>query len=253
MNIGVCVKVVADYELPADKFELENNRIANKYKEMIGLYDECAIEVALKLKSQTESKLYVISYARPEHIGALKKGLSMGADALVVINATSDDPFLTAQNLANAIKRFDIDIVLFGRVSSDLEREIVPPLTAAILENVYLPYVTIIDKDDSKDTFICNQLLEDKILSLKVRGKFVASVTDAPINLPRIPNLKEIMKSKSKPIHTENEEKVIPFDWGKEIEVFIPHYEYVNEILPSEDLSQVAALLLENLKKEHFL
>lgn len=254
MNIGVCVKVVSDYELPADKFKLDNNRIAdNNYKAMVGLYDEHAIETALKLKYETGSKLYVISYDKQDHIPVLKKGLAMGADELILIEGSNDDPFLTAYNLADIIKDYNIEIALFGRVSSDLEREMVSPLVAAILDKVYLPYVISITKSEEKNTFVCNQQLDDKNLFLIVNDTFIASITDAPINLPRIPNLKEIMKSKTKPIHIVNERKIDNFDWANEIAVEIPHYEYVNETLPNEDLSETAALLIENLKKEHYL
>ena len=253
MNIGVCIKVVPDYEIPADKFQLENNRISGEYKEVIGLYDEHAIEVALQLRSNTNAKLYVISYGKEEQLLPLKKALSMGADELVLINAGTDDPFHTAYNLANAIKKYDIDLTVLGGVSSDLEREMVPSLVAGILEWNYLPSIISISKDDDNDSFLCAQQLEDKNLLLRLRGKFVASITDAPCNLPRIPNLREIMKSKKKPIHTENEYNADQFEWAQEISVEIPHYEYINETLPNDDLSDTAELLIENLKKEHYL
>ncbi len=253
MNIGVCVKVVYDYETPAEKFHLGNNRMHGDYKEVLGLYDEHAIEVALQLKSNMNAKLYAISYAKSDKVSVLKKALSMGSDELIVINGEKDDPFQTAYNLVNAINKYDIGLVVFGRMSSDLEREMVPPLSAAMLNCRYLPYVISITKDENNDRFTCIQQLEDKNLTLSLGGKFVASITDAPCNLPRIPNLKEIMKSKSKPIHIEDEVNFTSFDWAREMDVKIPTYEYVNEMLPNEDLNVTAKLLIDNLKKEHYL
>lgn len=253
MNIGVCIKVVPDYEVPLDKFKLENNRMLGEYKDVIGLYDEHAIEVALQLKSSINAKLYAISYGQEKHIPVLKKALSMGADELVVVRASTDDPFQTAYNLAKVISMYNIDLILLGRVSSDLEREMVPGFVAGILNWVYLPYTISISQDSSNSCFICTQQLENKSLVSCVKEKFVASVTDAPCNLPRIPSLKEIMKSKSKPIHVIEEEQPPPFEWAQEISVTIPKYEYVNETLPNEDLSFTAKLLIENLKKEHYI
>jgi len=253
MNIAVCIKAVPDYEIPADKFKLENNRIGGEYKELIGLYDEHAIEVALQLKSKTGAKLYAISYGREEQLLPLKKALSMGADELVLIKGSGDDPYITAHNLAIAIKKYDIDIALSGRVSSDLEREMVPPLLAAMLDWTYLPFIVSVSKESDDDSLLCEQQLEDKNLLLKVKGNFIASITNAPSNLPRIPSLREIIKSKKKPIHIEEESKEGEFGWAEEVAVKIPHYEYVNEILPNDDLSSTAKLLLEKLKEEHYL
>lgn len=253
VNIGVCIKVVPDYEIPAEKFCLQNNRMSGDYKDVIGLYDEHALEVGLQLKEKLGSKLYAISYAKKEHIPTLRKALAMGADELVVIESSTDDPFQTAYNLARIIKKYNIDVVLLGRVSSDLEREMVPSLLAGMLERVYLPYIISISSDDGGKSFLCIQQLEDKSLFLKVKGSFVASITDAPCNLPRIPNLREIMKSKSKPVVVEPEDGSYRYDWAREISAKIPKYEYVNEMLPNDDLSLTAKLLLEKLRKEHYL
>ncbi len=253
INIGVCIKVVPDYEVSAEKFYLQNNRMSGDYKNVIGLYDEHALEVGLQLKAKLESKLYAISYTKKEYISTLKKALSMGADELIVIESSNDDPFQTAYNLANVIKKYNIEVALLGRVSSDLEREMVPSLLAAMLGRIYLPYIISISSDNGENSFLCIQQLDDKNLFLRIKENFIASITDAPCNLPRIPNLKESMKSKAKPVITEIESKTDQFNWAKEIFVKIPKYEYVNEILPNEDLSLTAKLLLENLKKEHCL
>lgn len=253
MNIGVCIKAVYDYEIPADKFHLVNNRMFGEYKEVIGLYDEHAIEVALQLKSNIDAKLYAISYGKAQQIPILKKALSMGADELILIEASSDEPFKTAHNLTRIIKQYSIDLVILGRVSSDLEREAVPPLVAGMLGWVYLPYIVAISKDSLDNTFLCTQQLDDKNLILRISDNFVVSITDAPCNLPRIPNLKEIMKSKNKPIKIEPDDIIEQSICSPEIQVRIPTYEYVNEMLPNENLSYTAKILLENLKKEHYL
>jgi electron transfer flavoprotein beta subunit len=253
MNIGVCIKVVPDYEISLEKFQLENNRMSGEYKDVIGLYDEHAIEVALQLKSSVNGKLYAISYGQEKHLPALKKALSMGADELILIRASVDDPIQTAYNLVKAVDAFNIDLVLLGRVSSDLEREMVPGFVAGILNWAYLPYTISIFPDNENNCFLCTQQLDNKSLVLCVKEKFVASITDAPCNLPRIPNLKEIMKSKAKPIHIMEEEQTTPFEWAQEVLVTIPKYEYINETLPNDDLDFTAKLLIENLKKEHYI
>lgn len=252
MNIGVCVKIVPDYEIPADKFQLKDGRITGEYNELVGLYDEHAVEVALQLRSKGEDKVYIISYGREDQMPALRKALSMGADEVILIKASTDDPFVTANNLANVVKKYDVDAVILGRVSSDLEREMVPPILAGILNRPYLPYTISVSKTDD-GSFLCEQQLDDRNLVLRVKNSFVASVTDAPCNLPRIPNLKEIMRSKKKPVHFEEEIPTDKFEWADEISVNIPHYEYINEMLPNDDLSATAKLLLDKLREEHYL
>ncbi|HEX13049.1 MAG TPA: electron transfer flavoprotein beta subunit/FixA family protein [Desulfurella acetivorans] len=253
INIGVCIKAVPDYEVPAEKFYLQGNRMSGDYKYVLGLYDEHALEVGLQLRSKLESKLYAISYTKKEYVSTLKKALSMGADELIIIESSNDDPFQTAYNLANIIEKYNIEIAILGRVSSDLEREMVPPLVAGILNRIYLPYIVSISSESNGKSFLCVQQLDNKNLHLLIKEKFVASITDAPCNLPRIPNLKEIMKSKTKPLITEEEINFEKFNWAQELSAKIPKYEYINETLPNDDLSFTAKLLLENLKKEHCL
>mgnify|MGYP006303706285 CR=1 FL=1 len=59
MHIAVLAKVVPDYEVPANDFELTGRRAHSRYDKMIGLYDENAIETAVQLKEQYDARLSI--------------------------------------------------------------------------------------------------------------------------------------------------------------------------------------------------
>jgi electron transfer flavoprotein beta subunit len=64
MHIVVLAKVVPDYEVPLNDFELSGNRAHDRYTRMIGLYDENAIETGVQLKEALGAQLSVVSYGR---------------------------------------------------------------------------------------------------------------------------------------------------------------------------------------------
>ena len=86
-------------------------------------FDENAVEAALQLKESVGANVTVVSVGSGFVMDVMKKPLSMGADALVLVDdplVTDLDAFATAIALAEAIKKVgDFDLVLCGRQASD--------------------------------------------------------------------------------------------------------------------------------------
>lgn len=251
MHIAVLVKIVPDYEVPAADFELSNNRAHDRYTRMIGLYDENAIEVGVQLKEKYSEALTIISYGNERDIQFLRKAVAMGGDKLVLVTGKSDDPFVIAANLKMAIESLgDVDLILAGQQSADMDRGVVHSILAEILGYAFIPQISAIEKDNGE--LKVTQLTETGSRELRFSGKGVLSITSVPANVPRIPAVRNIFAAKKKPV-----EKIAEIESStmqtNEIAVEIPKMESVCEFLPVDDLDETARTLLARLREERYL
>lgn len=251
MNIAVLAKVVPDYEVPSSDFELVGRRAHERYKLMIGLYDENAIEVAIQLKEKHSARVMVISYGSSSNVQILRKSLAMGGDELYLINGDSDDPFVIAANLKQVIDQMgQIDLILGGRQSSDFDRGIVPGILAEMLGYAYLNQVSRADLVNGQWVF--HQITETGSRELRAPGPLVLSITSDPDNIPRIPAVRLIFAAKKKPVHKSDEIQVKGME-AEELEVEIPQIESSCEFLNPEEPGEAVLNLLARLKEDRLL
>ncbi len=251
MNIVVCAKVVPDYEIPVSDFELVNGRAHERFTRMMGLYDENAVEVGVQLKEKYNGTLTIVSYGREDDIPMLRKAIAMGGDKLILVMGSSDDPYVIAENLKMAIEKVeDVDFVLAGRQSADMDRGVVPGILAGMLGYTFVPQVIQIEALDGAWKAI--QLTEKGVREIKSAGKAVLSITDDVSNVPRIPPVRRILAAKKMPVEKIEEIKGSPMA-VEEISVDIPKMEIKCDFLPTEDIKETARILLKNLKEERYL
>jgi electron transfer flavoprotein beta subunit len=251
MHIVLLVKVVPDYEVPSADFEVVQGRAHPRYTRMIGLYDENAIELGVQLKEKCGADLTILSYGLSDDVQFLRKGLAMGADRIVLVEGNSDDPYVIAANLKEAItKQGEVDLILAGRQSSDMDRGVVPGLLAGMLDYPFVPQACTAESVEGG--WKVAQLTETGKRVMKVSAKGLLSITSIPENVPRIPAVKAIFAAKKKPV-----EKLPEIGAGKmnisEVSVKIPKMESVCELIPAEDLEEAARVLLRRLKEERYL
>ncbi len=251
MHIAVLAKAVPDYEVPAGDFELSGNRAHERYTRMIGLYDENAIEVGIQLKEKSSCALTVISYGTEKDIKVLRKAIAMGCERFILITGSSDDPYVIAANLKMAIEKLaDVDLVLAGRQSADMDRGVVPGILAGMLDYLFIPQISRIDVVDGQ--WKVNQITETGTRQMQFAGKTVLSITDDTDNVPRIPPVRGILAAKKKPVEQLAEIESDPMS-AQEISVEIPKMESSCEFIPFEDPDQTAAMLVKRLKEERHL
>lgn len=251
MHIAVLAKVVPDYEVPAGDFELAEGRAHSRYTRMIGLYDENAIETGVQLKEKYGATLSIVSYGKSEDIQFLRKAVAMGGDALHLVLGESDDPFVIAENLKMAIEKLgDVDLVLAGQQSADMDRGVVHSILAGMLGTVFLPQIAGIES--AGDGWKVRQIHENGNREMSFTGKGVLSITSIPENVPRIPVVRAIFAAKKKPV--EKIEGISGTAMGvTEVSVEIPAMESVCEFLPLEDLNETTKMLLGRLREERYL
>ena len=144
MNIVVCVKYVPD--ATADRqFEADNTVDRDGVDGLLSELDEYAVEQALQIKEKAgeDTEVTVLTVGPEEAADAVRKALQMGADKGVhVIDdaIAGSDAFATSLVLAEAIKKLDHDLVVFGMASTDGAMGVVPAMVA---ERLGLPQVTL--------------------------------------------------------------------------------------------------------------
>jgi len=252
MQIVALAKVVPDYEVPSADFELVENRAHSRYTRMIGLYDENAVELGVQLKEKYSADLTIVSYGPSSDVKLLRKALAMGADKIVLVEGTSDDPYVIAANLQAAIKTLgEVDLVLAGRQSSDMDRGVVPGVLAGMMDYIFVPQVCTVENDNG--AWKVSQITETGTRVIKASGKSVLSVTSVPENVPRIPAVRAIFAAKKKPVEKLPEIETTQKNVS-EVSVEIPQIESVCEFISAEDdIDEAVKTLLNRLKEERYL
>jgi electron transfer flavoprotein beta subunit len=203
MNIVVCVKQVPDTwsekKLDPGTKTLDREAADPILNEM----DEFAIEEALRITEEHGGTVTIVSMGPESATDAIRKALSMGADAGVHVlddALQGSDSAGTSLALAKAIERLDgVDLVIAGSESSDSRTSVVPAMLA---ERLGLPQLTFVNKvslDPGAGTVRVQRITEDGYQVVEASTPAVISVVEK-MNEPRYPSFKGIMAAKKKPI-----------------------------------------------------
>src|SRR5581483_10332665 len=200
MKIAVCVKAVPEQ---ARRIDPETKRLDRTGEPALNPFDGQAVEEGLRLKGDAaDSEVVLVSLGPERALDALRKGLAMGADRVVLVTdeaAAGSDLVATSYALAKAPEREQADLVLFGQQSNDSDGAV---LWAAVADRLRRPLISQ----------VAELSVEDGTLRGKRQTEFGYDVIEAPlpaviavsdaINEPRYPSLKGIMGAKKKPQET---------------------------------------------------
>ena len=202
MNIVVCVKYVPD-ATGDRRFEADNTVDRVGVDGLLSELDEYAIEQALQIKEKTGDVEVTVLTVGPEGaVDAIRKALQMGADKGVHV---SDDAIAgscalsTSLVLAEAVKKLDHDLVMFGMGSTDGAMGVIPAMVSERLGVPGMTFGSAIEVDGDKVKI----RRDGDTATVTAEGKLplVASVTDQT-GEARYPSFKGIMAAKKKPIDT---------------------------------------------------
>jgi electron transfer flavoprotein beta subunit len=168
---------------------------------VISVYDERAVEAALRLKDKHKGKITAISMGSEKAADVIKHAISLGTDdGFLLQEPTFEnlDSFGTAYVLAKAIQKIgEYDLVLCGRQAADWGAGEVGSILAEILG---IPVIT----------FACDIQAADKTLRVKRIVSDGFEVLEAPmpclitvsseIGLPRLPAGPRLMMARKKVI-----------------------------------------------------
>lgn len=254
MKIIACCKVVPNEEeisvLPSRELSMDGASLK------ISQYDLNAMESGKTLAAETSGSMVALSIgsaASLENTKIRKDILSRGTDELnLVMDDRHDfsDSLQTAKAIAAAIKAIgSYDVVLCGAGSSDLYSQQVGIQTGALLN---LPVVNNVTKITAKSeaTLEVERTLEEEVETLEITLPAVLSVS-SEINVPAVPNMREIMKAGKKPVNVLSVEADITPSTTT-LEQLAPEQQDRRQEVIEGDNEEAVNALVQFLKKEGF-
>lgn len=179
MNIAVCIKQVPDVD--DIKWTKENNLDRTAMLSKINLYDEWALDYAVKIKSKFQDcKITVISMGPMQAKEVLYHALAKGADRAILLSDKSfsgSDTLATSKILASAIQKYipDFNLIITGQMAQDGDTAQVPVSLSQILGIIDTTNVVDIYNAD-KDTVIAAQKIDDEIRLIEMSTPCLVAV-----------------------------------------------------------------------------
>lgn len=166
------------------------NYIMNPYDEWYALVR--GIELAEQFEG---SKVTIINVGTAENDAVLRKGLAIGADQALRIDAAPESAYFVAAQIAKYAKGFDV--VLLGKETIDYNGGEVGGMLAELLDLPFISFATDLKFEGTLATI--SREIEGGSEILQVQTPFVISAAKG-LAEQRIPNMRGIMMAKSKPL-----------------------------------------------------
>ncbi len=257
MNIVVCLKQVpGTTEVKIDP--QTNTLIRQGIENIINPFDAYALEEGVRLKEKHGGKVTVITMGPSQADAALREAISLGADDAVLLSDRAfagADTWATAYTLSRAILKIEkFDLIICGRQTLDGDTGQVGPELAEMLDIPFIAYVSSIEEIKEKYLRVRRMVEEGHEV---IETSLPAVITVAKeINVPRLPSLRGVMKSKSAAITTWGIKELgvdasmvgLAGSSTQVIKVFFPQRAHQAEVL-SGNLEQQVATLVDRLKK----
>ncbi|MBX9448377.1 MAG: electron transfer flavoprotein subunit beta/FixA family protein [Taibaiella sp.] len=199
MKILVCIAQVPDTTAKISFTDGNTKFDLNGVTMIINPYDEWyALVRALELKeSGKASEIHLITVGEQAAEATMRKALALGGDQAFRINASTDDTFQIAANIADFAKEKGYDLILTGKESIDYNNASVGGLIAGLLGYTYEGFATKLEIDGSTATV--SREIEGGTQTDKVNLPAVISCQKGMAEA-RIPNMKGIMSARTKPL-----------------------------------------------------
>ncbi len=165
---------------------------------IINPYDEWyALVRALELKETLGGTVTIINVGKTDNEQIIRKGLALGADDAVRIDLDPADAWQVAANIAAYAKAGAYDIILTGKETIDYNGGVVGGMIAELLDLPYVALAAKLDVDGNK--LHIAQEMEGIKQMVTVAMPCVVSAQKGMAEA-RIPNMRGILASKSKPV-----------------------------------------------------
>jgi len=198
MKILVCISHVPDTTTKI-AFTDDNTKLnAAGVQFIIGPYDEYALARAVEFKEADVSvKITVLNVGEADTEPTLRKALAIGADDAVRINAFPSDAYFVATQISSYARDKNFDLILMGRESIDFNGGLVHGFVGELLAIPSVSPVMKLELNGNKATV--SKEIEGGKEVLELNLPFVAGCQE-PIAEWKIPNMRGIMSSRTKPL-----------------------------------------------------
>ncbi len=244
MKILVCITHVPD---TTSKITfIENNSKFNSagVQFIIGPYDEYALSKAIDIRDkQGVGEITVLNVGTSETENTLRKALAIGADKAVRVDSEPISSIFTATQISNFVKNNSFDLVLMGRESIDFNGGIVHTLVAEMLD--WECVNPIMKLDIVGDKLLMTKEVDGGKEEIEANLPLVLGCQE-PIAEWKIPSMKGIMSSRTKPLVVIDP---IPVSIGSKVLAFeVPQPKSGCKMIDPSNLEQLVELLKNEAK-----
>jgi len=247
MKILVCISNVPDTTTKI-KFTADGKQFdATGVQWIINPWDELALTRAIELKEASNGlidNVTVINVGPKETEITIRKGLAVGADNAVRIDANPTDAYAVAYELAKYIETHPYDLILTGIESSDYNGNAVGGMLAELLNITNVSAVSGIELKDGKFEVIREIDGGKQILS--VPTPFVAVVQKGIAKEPRIASMRGVMAARTKPFETIAAVGAAPLTEYVHFE--LPQPKGKCKMIPADQLDELIHVLHQEIK-----
>ena len=233
-------ETTSEIKFSEDKKQFLNenvNYIMNPYDEWYSLVR------AIELKEQNGGQVILIHVGTAQSDKIIRKGLAIGADEAVRVDAEPASSRFVADQIANYAKEHNVDLVFLGKETLDYNSSEVGAMVAELLDQPFLSYSNKLSYDNGH--FNVGLEIEGGVESLEVKSPFVLSAAKG-LAEQRIPNMRGIMMAKRKPltvIEAVDSPQVITIDSYE-----VPAKKAGVKLVDPENMDELVRLLHEEAK-----
>ncbi len=207
-------------------------------------YDEWyALVRALELKEAAGGTVTVINVGPASNDTIIRKGLAIGADDAVRIDAEPTSSFFVAKQIAEYAKGESYDAIFLGKETIDYNGSLVGGMIAEMLDMPFLSYASKMEVDGDKATVTRD--IEGGTEVAEVAFPFVISAAKG-LAEQRIPNMRGIMMAKRKPLKVV--EPVAFEDLTEAVHYELPPEKGDVKLIDPENMEGLVRLLHEEAK-----
>ena len=200
MKILICLSNVPDTTTKI-KFAGDNTAFDKTGVQwIINPWDELALTRALEIKETSGGAITSITVATvggTDVEPTMRKGLAIGADDAIRVDADPKDAYFVAAQLAEVAK--DFDIIMAGIEASDYNGSAVGGMLAEFLNIASVSSVSKMEIEGGNVTV--TREIDGGSESVAVQTPFVAIVQKGITKEPRIPAMRGIMMARKKPLN----------------------------------------------------
>lgn len=245
MKILVCITKTPDTTTRIS-FTDNNTKLSEAGVQwIINPYDEWyALVRAIELKEKDPSTIiHLVSVGGADMEPIIRKALALGGDEATRINASSQDSFFVASQIAEIAKQGNYDLIFTGKETLDYNGSSVGGMIAGILD---LPFISLAIKFElNGNNAVVTREIEGGEEVCEVALPALVSCQKGMAE-QRIPNMKGIMGARSKPLKVV---EPVTVDALTSIETFeTPPPKAGVKLVPADNPAELVRLLHEEAK-----
>lgn len=207
-------------------------------------YDEWyALVRALELKEANGGTVTILNVGTTANDAVIRKGLAIGADNAVRVNAEPKSSLFIAKQIAAHAKEESYDAIFCGKESIDYNGSEVAAMVAELLDVPFISFANSMNVNGTTATV--SRDIEGGIEVADVELPIVVSAAKGMAE-QRIPNMRGIMMAKRKPLKVI--EPVEAGDYAVAVSYEMPPAKSGVKLVDPEDMDELVRLLHEEAK-----